>query len=280
LVSGPIPSPAIMKTYTFHITVDDLPNSWRRVELAEQQTLRDLHTAIQEAFEWDPDDDIAFIVGDKPLEGGEIYDLSFDDDWDYDDVDDWDDEDEDDDGDDDEGEDDEELDALIDGPSPQVLGELSPSERMEGALTMLENDPEVRALVRQMLIDQMGVPAFMADMMLNSMRSMLEMLPEEQLRALLADETPAKNAAAATLESLGLGLDKELLYVYGEDEWRFVVRVEAINDSAEDDALYPLVLDGDGPAPEQYFDDDEDEDEEDDLMARLWEEESDFEDED
>jgi hypothetical protein len=258
-----------MKTYTFHITVDDFPNSWRRVELAEQQTLRDLHTAIQEAFDWDPDDDIAFIVGDKPLEGGELYDLSFDDDWDDDDDDGWD---------DDEDDDDEEPDALIDGLSPLVVGDMSPSEKMEGVLALLENDPGVRAQVRQMMIDQMGVPAFMADMMLNSMRSLLEMLPEEQLAALMVDEPPAKDAAAATLESLGLGLDKEMLYVYGEDEWRFVVRVEAINDSAEDNSFYPLVLGGEGPAPEQYFDDDEDE--EDDLMARLWEEEGDFEDED
>ncbi len=58
-----------MKTYTFHVSVSDLPDTWRRVELTAEQTLRDLHVAIQEALDWDPDDDIAFFVGENPLGG-------------------------------------------------------------------------------------------------------------------------------------------------------------------------------------------------------------------
>ncbi len=260
-----------MKTYTFHITVDYMPKTWRRVELAEHQTLRDLHVAIQDAFDWDPDDDIAFIVGDKPLEGGEIYDLSFDDDWDVDEYDaDWD---EDEDGDDEDGG----VDALIDGLSALAADDRSPSEKLEEMLVLLENDPQARSQVRQMLIDEMGLPAFMADMILNGLRSLTGMLSEEQLTAFMDNELAVKNAAITTLESLGLGVDKTMLYVYGEDEWRFIVRVETINDSAGDDAFYPLMLDGDGPAPEQYFDDDE---EGDDGLAWLWEEEDDSEEED
>mgnify|MGYP001767516694 CR=1 FL=1 len=71
-----------MKTYTFHISVPDIPDSWRRVEVAAEQTLEDLHHAIQEALDWDPDDDIAFFVGENPLEGGEQYTLTVDEDWD------------------------------------------------------------------------------------------------------------------------------------------------------------------------------------------------------
>jgi hypothetical protein len=259
-----------MKTYTFHVTVEDLPNTWRRVELAEQQTLRDLHVAIQEAFDWDPDDDIAFVVGDKPLEGGDLYDLNFDD-WDVDEYDgDWD---EDEDGDDEDGE----VDALIDGLSPLAVDDMSPSEKLEEMLALLENDPQARSQVRQMLIDEMGLPAFMADMMLNSLRSLMGMMSEEQLAAMMGNKPAAKNAAVTTLESLGLGVDKTMLYVYGEDDWHFFVRVEAINENAEDTAFYPLLLDGDGPAPEQYFDE---EDEEDEGIAWLWEEDSEEEEED
>ncbi len=40
-----------MKTYTFHISIQDMPDTWRTVELTSQQTLRDLHVAIQEALD-------------------------------------------------------------------------------------------------------------------------------------------------------------------------------------------------------------------------------------
>ena len=76
---------ATMKTYTFHVSVPDLPDTWRRVEVAAEQTLRDLHVAIQEALDWDPDDDIAFFVGENPLEDGEQYSINVDEDWDEED---------------------------------------------------------------------------------------------------------------------------------------------------------------------------------------------------
>lgn len=264
-----------MKTYTFRISVPDLPGTWRRVEVAAEQTLEDLHTAIQEALDWDPDDDIAFIVGENPLEGGDIYDLSFDDDWDVDDEDedDWakDDEDE------EEDEDDEEIESMFENLPPLDLGDAPRPETMEEVLALLESNPEVRAQVRQMLIDQMGVPSFMADMMLGSLRSLMEMLPEGALTEMMGGGPVPKDATKTSLESLGLATGQGMLYVYGEDDWRFDVRVEAINERAEDDALYPLVLDGDGPAPEQIFDD---EDEDDDPIAWLWDDDDDEEDED
>jgi hypothetical protein len=242
-----------MKTYTFRISIPDLPDTWRTVELTSEQTLRDLHVAIQEALDWDPDDDIAFIAGENPLESGDIYDLSFDDDWDLDDdEEDW-----------DEEEGDKEAESMLEDLPPLDLGDTPRPETMDDALALIESNPEVRAQVRQMLVDQMGVPGFMADMMLGSLRSLMEMLPEGALVGMMGEGPQPKNAAEASLESLGLATGQSLLYVYGEDDWRFDVRLQAINDNAEDDAMYPLLLDGDGPAPEQYFDDDEDDD-------RLW----------
>jgi len=243
-----------MKTYTFHVSVPDLPDTWRRVEVAAEQTLRDLHVAIQEALDWDPDDDIAFFVGENPLEGGEQYTIDVDEDWDEED---------------DEGlqdVDDEEIESMVESLPPLELGDAPRPETMEDALALIESNPELRAQVRQMLIEQMGVPGFMADMMLGNLRSLMAMMPEGMLAGLTGAGPEAKDAVTATLESLGLAPGERMLYMFGDDEWRFDVRLEAINDNAEDGAMYPLLVDGDGPAPEQYFD----EEDEDDELGWLW----------
>lgn len=252
-----------MKTYTFHVSVSDLPDTWRRVEVAAEQTLRDLHVAIQEALDWDPDDDIAFFAGENPLEGGEQYTIDADEDWD--------------DEDDDEIEDvdDEEIESMVDSLPPLDLGDAPRPETMEEVLALIESNPELRAQVRQMLVDEMGVPSFMADMMLGSLRSLMEMMPEGMLAGLTGAGPEAKDAVTATLESLGLAPGERMLYMFGDDEWRFDVRLEAINDAADDDTFYPLLLDGDGPAPQQYYDDDEDEDD-DWLLDMLEDDEEDF----
>ncbi|HSN74597.1 MAG TPA: hypothetical protein VL334_05820 [Anaerolineae bacterium] len=255
-----------MKTYTFHVSVSDLPDTWRRVELTAEQTLRDLHVAIQEALDWDPDDDIAFFVGENPLEGGEPYTINADEDWD--------------DEDDEELEDvdDEEIESMVESLPPLDLGDAPRPESMEDALALIESNPELRAQVRQMLVDEMGVPGFMADMMLGSLRSLMEMMPDGMLAGLTGAGPEAKDAVTATLESLGLAPGERMLYMFGDDEWLFDVRLEAINERAEDDAFYPVLLDGDGPAPQQYTDDDEDEDD-DWLLDMLEDDEEDSEEE-
>ncbi len=257
-----------MKTYTFHVSVPDLPDTWRRVEVAAEQTLRDLHVAIQEALDWDPDDDIAFFIGENPLEGGEQYTLDVDEDWDDEDDEDF------------EDVDDEEIESMVESLPPLDLGDAPRPETMEDVLALIESNPEVRAQVRQMMVEQTGVPGFMADMMLGNLRSLMELMPEGMLAGLTGGGPQAKNASVTSLESLGLAPGQSLLYMYGDDELRFDVRVEAVNDSAEEDAFYPLLLDGDGPAPEQYFDDDDNDGEG--RFGWLWNdlEEDDVEDED
>jgi hypothetical protein len=258
-----------MKTYTFHVSIPDLPGTWRRVELTSEQTMRDLHVAIQESLDWDPDDDMAFFVGENPLESGEQFTIDDDEDWEDEDgqEEDW----------DDEGDEDAEIEDMLEGLPPLDLGEAPRPETMEDALALIESDPEVRAQVRQMLVDQMGVPGFMADMMLGSLRSLMEMMPEGILAGMTGAGAEAKDATAATLESLGLAPGERMLYMFGDDEWRFDVRLESVNEQEEDDAFYPVLLDGEGPAPQQYFDDDEDED--DDWLWGTMEDDEEFEDE-
>jgi hypothetical protein len=127
-----------------------------------------------------------------------------------------------------------------------------------------------------MLVDHMGIPGFIADMMLGNLGSLMKMMPEGMLGEMTGAGAEAKDATAATLESLGLAPGERMLYMFGDDEWRFDVRLEAVTERTDDDAFYPVLLDGEGPAPQQYFDDDEDEDDD-----WLWEmmEDDDFEEE-
>ena len=216
--------------------------------------------AIQEALDWDPDDDIAFFVGDNPLEDGEQYTIDVDEDWDDEDDEELD------------QVDDEEIESMVESLPPLELGDAPRPETMEDALALIESNPEVRAQVKQMLVEQMGVPSFMADMMLGSLRSLMEMMPEGLLAGLTGAGPEAKDAVTTTLESLGLAAGEQMIYMFGDDEWRFDVRLEAINDQAEEDAMYPLLLDGDGPAPKQYLDED------DDKLGWLWDDLEDEED--
>ena len=59
--------------------------------------------------------------------------------------------------------------------------------------------------------------------------------------------------------------------MFGQDDWRFDVRVEAINAEADAEAAYPRLLQASGPAPEQYVDED------DWLWGELDDDEDDFE---
>lgn len=247
-----------MKTYTFRISVPELPNTWRTVELTGEHTLRDLHVAIQEALDWDPDDDIAFFTGEDPLGSGEQYTLDFEDDWD--DVES--------DEDDLSDEDIEDIEQMVEDLPPLDIGDTPRPQSMEEMLELLESNPDVRAQVSQMLTEQLGVPSFMVNMLLSNAKSMFAMMPDGLLAEVTGGERETKDAAAASLESLALAPGRSLLYVFGEDDWRFDVRVEAINEQAEDDALYPLLVDGEGPAPQQYLDED-DEDEDDWLWGEL-----------
>jgi hypothetical protein len=63
------------------------------------------------------------------------------------------------------------------------------------------------------------------------------------------------------LDELNLKPKQEFLYLfdYGDD-WRFKVRVHAIDENADPDAKYPRLVESMGEAPPQYPDWDGDED--------------------
>jgi hypothetical protein len=55
----------VVKTFTFRVCLQGYPKVWRDLELAEDQTLEDLHLAIQEAFRWMDDHLYSFFMSDR-----------------------------------------------------------------------------------------------------------------------------------------------------------------------------------------------------------------------
>ena len=57
-------------SYTFRVNHRALPEVWRDIELAEDQTLEDLHLAIQQAFGWHDDHLYSFFMNGKAWDKG------------------------------------------------------------------------------------------------------------------------------------------------------------------------------------------------------------------
>jgi hypothetical protein len=64
-----------MKSYTFHVSLPGTGRTWRKLELCADQTLHDLHWAIQNAFEWDNDHLYAFFMSGKAWDSDSEYRL-------------------------------------------------------------------------------------------------------------------------------------------------------------------------------------------------------------
>ena len=64
-----------MKSYIFHVSLPSTGRTWRKIELRADQTLHDLHTAIQHTFEWDNDHLYAFYMSGKAWDSASEYRL-------------------------------------------------------------------------------------------------------------------------------------------------------------------------------------------------------------
>ena len=62
-----------MKTYTFHVSLPGFGRVWRKVELAADQTLEDLHFAIQNAYGWDSSHLYSFFMSGDPWDSTTEY---------------------------------------------------------------------------------------------------------------------------------------------------------------------------------------------------------------
>lgn len=248
-----------MKTLTFHVSLPGTGRTWRKLELRADQTLEDLHFAIQNAFAWDADHMYSFFMSGKAWDTATEYagpDVDPEDPW-------WLEDDDIDTGADSEGSDEEDVFDIEDEDELEDVTPPTPEQlRQFHALVKNMSSEEQQKLV-VLFQQETGMPAMLTDMFLSLLRSvddpeMLAPLFEASLE--LGMPEPGV-AADTTLDSLALQKGQKFLYLfdYG-DEWRFKVKVHAINAAASEDRDYPFVVESVGEAPAQYPDwDEEDE---------------------
>ncbi len=63
--------------YRFRVKLQGRKDVWRRIEMTGDQTLHDLHEAIQEAFAWDDEHLYAFFLSGKPWDESTEYDSPY-----------------------------------------------------------------------------------------------------------------------------------------------------------------------------------------------------------
>lgn len=217
-----------MKSYTVHVSLRNTGRVWRKIEILGDQTLEDLHYAIQDAFEWDGDHLYSFFMNNKAWDASSEYTLP-------------------------EG-------ALYEGMEMEYedgMPEDEEAENEEGQSFSLEDwrsmtEQEQQELVSEFTRDTGLHADFFYDMIKELER--LEQNPE------LLEEEEIRDVRTTSLDSLNLAQGQEFLYIfdYGDDH-RFKIKVHTVNASADPNLEYPLLVESVGDAPAQYADWDEDE---------------------
>jgi len=73
----PASEAALTTVYRFQVRLQWMKDVWRRIELTGDQTLHDLHLAIQEAFDWDNDHLYAFFLSGKAWDQATAYESPY-----------------------------------------------------------------------------------------------------------------------------------------------------------------------------------------------------------
>ncbi len=265
-----------MKTYTFNVSLADEEGVWRQLELPADFTLEALHLAIQEAYAFDNDHLYSFFMSGEAWDTTTEYALpedansqaayleAFDDEVAEDDDDEEDD--------DTEDAEDQDADILIVDENGEPLPDPTPAQISEMFQTLKDN-PELMAEAKKQVTEQLGIPGFLFDMVVNNADQVVNMIGDPAAFAntpitdVVFDLTPpAGDVRDTTLDMLELKQGQGFLYLfdYG-DEWRFDVRVAAVNDAADPGAAYPRLVESVGAAPEQYEDWEDDDELEDEI---------------
>jgi hypothetical protein len=203
-----------MKTYTFHVSIPGFGRVWRKIEMEANQTLEDLHLAIQAAFDFDEDHLYSFFMSGRAWDESTEY-------------------------------------SLPEGVDPYGFYLEEFNEEPEGEETQTQEEPAPPPGLTEEEAREALVVLKDESLSAEEKRERLGPLWDLLLDALLDSLGPG-DVRETTLESLGLERGREFLYIfdYG-DEWRFRVRVHAINpDASEGD--YPRIVQSVGEAPEQY----------------------------
>lgn len=190
-----------MKTFTFHISLLKSSQCWRRIELRADQTLEQLHLAIQDAFDFEDDHLYSFFMSGKHWDQDTEYSL------------------------------------------PSSYDELFVDEGNESEQVQPELTPEEYERRLEEVAHQQGVSV-------EELKERIKLWNEisQEVEA----EEHAHDVRRVTLQELQLEAGREFAYVfdYG-DEWRFTLRVHAVNPDAPDEH-YPRVVQRLGRSPRQY----------------------------
>jgi hypothetical protein len=255
-----------MITYTFHVSLPDHGRVWRKLELPAESTLEDLHLAIQNAYEFDNDHLYSFFMSGRAWDADSEYSMPegvspWGEVWD------------------DEEDDEEVLSNTPDAPQARDITSanlpsqdlLSP-QNLRLMIAALQGDPKQRDEFKVTLMQRSGMPAILVDTLLNQIGNMIRDLSNAEIESILSGggnigdlfdkAKEARDVRTATLESLALKKGKKFLYLfdYG-DEWRFTIKVDSINKTADASLTYPRLVESVGDAPLQYPDWDADEEE-------------------
>jgi hypothetical protein len=216
-----------MKTYTFHVSLPGTGRVWRKVELREDQTLEDLHFAIQDAYDWDADHLYSFFMSGKAWDTDTEY-------------------------------------ALPNGVDPwgSVLDDAASNESERNDKAQVNNEADEEAdqplpltnpltMLPPELREQALRALYGNDMPLEEMEAHLTQFWEMLHTSAMLDAQ--RDVRETSLQSLRLRPKQEFMYLfdYG-DEWRFKVRVHAIGE-ADPEAQYPRLVETVGRAPNQYW---------------------------
>lgn len=277
-----------MITYTFHVSLPGYGRVWRKIELAEEATLADLHASIQDAYQFYDDHLYSFFMSGKAWDSKTEYTLPNDmDPWNTLEIVEKNEE--------GQGEDEQRKEepseaeielaqSLFTLPDPSTIADNEEVEapsptQMRAMLTELKGSPEMREQFLQAMSAQLGMPPAMAQAMIRNLEMLFESMSDQDLETILsmdenalgagamgdlfgAEESEAGDVQSTTLAALNFKQGKRFLYLfdYG-DEWRFNVRVHAINKDADPELAYPILVESVGNAPSQYEEEDEEEDE-------------------
>lgn len=249
-----------MKTYTFHVSLPGFGRLWRKIEMPADSTLEDLHLAIQDAYDFDDDHLYSFFMSGRAWDSNTEYCLpegatpwGFFDEGEDEDV---------------EVEEDEEAEQDV-TPDENAASLSGPtSDEILHAIAAARENPALRAELTETMVKEYGVPAALVDLVIDHAETFLQGEVTGPLADLFEEELgfdgEPGDVREITLDSLDLKVGQQFMYLfdYG-DEWRFKVRVHALNENADPSLEYPRLVESVGTAPEQYPGLDEEDDFED-----------------
>ena len=207
-----------MKSYTFHVSIPGTGRTWRKIELPGGYTLSHLHHAIQKAFRFDNDHLYSFFMSGKAWDSESEY-------------------------------------RLPHGMGPWEEGKVLSAEEM--ALDAERRAKAREAREKEMIIQRERLRKEVIEYLIRTgsepseenIQDLIDFMPEPGLRI----KNQAGNVLTTGLGSFDLKRKQTFMYLFDHGhEWRFKVRVHAINENANPDVEYPRIVESVGTPPSQY----------------------------